>query len=311
VNFFVFSASLRSLRDTSELLKKGHFEPSLSMLPSRTIRASDPTTFLNSPEGWCAELSLRFAKAGDRTVLAERNHIGPLVVQRPFYPEGDVCHVYLVHPPGGIVGGDRLRLNVHVEDGAHAVVTTPAATKFYRAAAGTTAHLHQELHVAAGTLEWLPQETILFRDANARMATIVHLSRPSRFIGWEQTCYGRPACNETFESGKAAQCFELWLDNRPLLLDRLQIGAEATQARWGLAKHSLLSTLLAFPASIQDLEAARTHEVFASTLVDGVLSCRLQSSDSDASKHSMTSLWRTLRPRILGREAMLPRIWAT
>src|SRR5687768_10776446 len=81
---------------------------------------------------WHAELSLGFAHDGTRTVLAQKRHFGPLVVQRPFYPEGEICHAYIVHPPGGIVGGDRLRLNVDVSRKAHAVITTPAATKFYR-----------------------------------------------------------------------------------------------------------------------------------------------------------------------------------
>src|SRR5689334_17836187 len=83
-------------------------------------------------DGWRASLDLEFARSGVRTVLARRSHVGPLVVQRPFYPEGEVCHVYLVHPPGGVVGGDTLELRARVRDGAHALVTTPAATKFYR-----------------------------------------------------------------------------------------------------------------------------------------------------------------------------------
>src|SRR5690349_6561885 len=98
----------------------------------------------NSP-GWQAHLRLRFENgvrphllakgagaAGTRTRLVERRHTGPLIVQRPFYPEGDPCHVYLVHPPGGVVGGDELRIEVDVGAAAHALLTTPAATKFYR-----------------------------------------------------------------------------------------------------------------------------------------------------------------------------------
>ena len=77
--------------------------------------------------GWRAELSLGFtaepvvdgprdgAPAAPLTRLTTRAHRGPLVVQRPFYPEGPgVPHVYLLHPPGGIVGGDSLRVEVSV-----------------------------------------------------------------------------------------------------------------------------------------------------------------------------------------------------
>ncbi len=262
---------------------------------------------------WHAKLQLRFARQGARTVLAHRHHIGPLVVQRPFYPEGDVCHVYVVHPPGGIVGGDQLRLDATLETGAHAVITTPAATKFYRALPDRRAQLHQELHLHNATLEWLPQETILFRDARASMATVVRLDRQSRFIGWELTCYGRPACNELFDSGHAQQHFELWIDEQPVLLDHLRIdGSSMTmQAPWGLAGNGTLGTLLAYPATTDDLDSAREHERFACTLVDSVLSCRLVHVDSDAAKQAFVKLWQTLRPRIVKREAVLPRIWAT
>jgi urease accessory protein len=273
---------------------------------------ANPTQFAaSSASGWQAALRLGFTRQDSRTVLSRREHVGPLVVQRPFYPEGDVCHVYIVHPPGGVVGGDQLRLDATLESGSHAVITTPAATKFYRSSADRHARLQQELHLHNATLEWLPQETILFRDAHASLATIVRLDRQSRFIGWEITCYGRPACNELFDSGSAQLHFELWLDERPVLLDHLRIdGGVTMQAPWGLAGKGTLGTLLAYPATVADLDAAREHGL-ACTLVDKVLSCRMLSADSDAAKRAFVKLWQTLRPRILECEAVLPRIWAT
>jgi urease accessory protein len=264
-------------------------------------------------QGWRADLQLGFARQNERTVLAHRKHLGPLLVQRPFYPEGDVCHIYLVHPPGGIVGGDQVRLSATIDEHAHALITTPAATKFYRSLPDRHAVLEQTLHVRAATLEWLPQENILFREARARTTTSAHIDKASRFIGWELTCYGRPASNELFDSGYARQHFELWIDRQPVLLDRLRSdgGNEVMRAPWGLASHTLLGTLLAYPATGDDLEAAREHAGFACTLVDGVLSCRLIGSDADAAKRAFVKLWQTLRPRIVGREAVSPRIWAT
>jgi urease accessory protein len=265
------------------------------------------------PQGWHAELNLEFAKQLGRTVLAKRQHVGPLVVQRPFYPEGPVCHVYIVHPPGGIVGNDRLQLTAALQSGSHAVITTPAATKFYRSLPECRAQLTQSLFVHDAKLEWLPQETILFRAARAAMTTTVHLDRRSHFIGWELTCYGRPASNEVFDSGTLQQHFELWIDDQPVLLDHLHIdGASNTMnAPWGLAAHNTFGTLLAYPAAQEDLEAAREHESFACTLVDNALCCRLLSNDADNAKKQFIKLWQTLRPRIIGREAVAPRIWNT
>ena len=114
-------------------------------------------------QGWPAELHLGFARDAARTALVERRHLGPLRVQRPFYPEGEgVCHVYLLHPPGGLVAGDDLQVSARVEPGAHALLTTPAAAKLYRSrAASGPARQVQRFEVQGdGILEWLPQESI-------------------------------------------------------------------------------------------------------------------------------------------------------
>src|SRR6187402_782414 len=122
---------------------------------------------MTTSSSWHARLELGFSRSGSRTVLARRRHFGPLIVQRPFYPEGGICHVYLVHPPGGIVGGDQLALQVEVERDAHALLTTPAATRFYRAGPHPRAALNQQFVVQDAALEWLPQETIVFDGARA------------------------------------------------------------------------------------------------------------------------------------------------
>ena len=266
--------------------------------------------------GWLASLNLEFATHGTRTVLARRSHVGPLVVQRPFYPEGDVCHIYLIHPPGGVVGGDTLELRAHAQDGSHALITTPAATKFYRSE-GLVARQWQTITLDAATFEWLPQETILFPDAYANIATRVHLTRRSRFIGWEIVCYGRPASGLAYAGGRAHQDFEIWLDDTPLVLDHLRLdGAGPTMtARYGLSSHTVLGTMFAFPVDDALLELARTVSiegvVSACTKVDGVLVCRALGSQADAVRKLLTAIWAAIRPTIANRAATPPRIWAT
>src|SRR5579885_3001319 len=119
---------------------------------------------------------MRFERRGDCTILAERSHDGPLVVQKPLYPEGrDVCHVVLVHAPGGIAGGDELSLGVSLDPSARALVTTPAATRWYKSA-GAASRVESQLDAATGAiLEWLPSETIVFDEADAHAATVVRL----------------------------------------------------------------------------------------------------------------------------------------
>jgi urease accessory protein len=275
-----------------------------------------PAMTLADPS-WRAELSLDFRSDAGRTTLARRQHHGPLVVQRPFYPEAGVCHVYLVHPPGGIVGGDKLRLEVRTAANAQVLLTTPGATRFYKAGPHPQAQLTQTLHVDNAELEWLPQETIVFDGANAHTRTRVTLSGEAKFIGWEICCLGRPASSETFSSGGLRQHLELWFEDRPVLLDRLRLhgGSEPLTAAWGLAGACALGTFIAWPASQDDVNLLRditTPSVRGTiTLVDRALHCRALAAQGESVRRHFLALWQALRPRLLRRDAVLPRIWAT
>jgi urease accessory protein len=276
--------------------------------------------------GWLANLDLKLDNVGGVARITRRRHVGPLLVQRAFYPEGasatapmgEPCHVYLVHPPGGIASGDDLRLDVEVTVGAHAVLTTPAAGKFYRRGTAGASRLVQSLRVDRAALEWLPQENIFYPNAAAELSTLVHITGGSRFIGWEVACFGLPASGGTLESGSIRQGFELWLDGRPLFLDRVTSQAASLSASWGLAGHSTLGTWLGFPAHPKDLEAARAiveatcgDSTAACTLVDGALVCRSLGGRADRLKQVFVELWKGLRPSLMGREAVPPRVWAT
>jgi urease accessory protein len=253
-----------------------------------------------------------------------------LLVQRALYPEGvaetaagltvlsEPCHVYLLHPPGGLASGDVVELHATVGRGAHALLTTPAAGKFYRCGPSGTARLVQTLRINGGLLEWLPQENIYFPNCAAELATIVHLIDGSRFVGWEIGCFGLPASGRTLESGEVRQGFELWMNRRPLLNERLLINAAALSPRWGLAHHSAIGTWIGFPAAAAELQLARDliaatcgGLVAACTLVDEVLVCRALGRRADQVKKVFVELWRGLRPSFAGREAVLPRVWAT
>jgi urease accessory protein len=274
--------------------------------------------------GWQAELHLKFGNGDTRTRLLERRHRGPLVIQRPFYPEGDPCHVYLVHPPGGVVGGDELRVAAEVEPGAHALITTPAATKFYRCASRASSQT-QELRAAGATLEWLPQENIFYPGAVTNSATRVYLDDASRFIGWEIACFGLPARGERFETGALRLDLELWraaqcddeMRNVPIFVDRLRLKGEspARGAAWGLGGNDAVGTLLATPATDAQLETLRemlaARPNAAASLVDGVLVLRALAAQAETIRRLFVCAWQLLRPTIIDRHAVLPRIWAT
>ena len=269
--------------------------------------------------GWQAQLELGFALVGERTVLRHRWHRGPLVVQRPFYPEGDaVCHVIVLHPPGGVVGGDQLHLDVTVADGAKALLTTPAANKFYRGHA--TASVIQRLSVASGAvLEWLPQETICFSGAQADTTTRVQLGQDGTFIGWEMICFGRPASQQAFEAGQARLRFELWRDDRPLLLERGRFvaGDAIFDAQWGLQGRTLMGTMVCtadLPDAVEVVRQAvvpAADALFSVSQLDGVLVCRYLGNQAGDARRCFQQAWHVLRPLAVGVEACPPRIWNT
>lgn len=269
---------------------------------------------------WRAELQLRLSRQAARSVLSERRHQGPLRVQRPFYPEGqDVPHIYLLHPPGGMVPGDQLSIRVQVEKAAHGLLTTPAAGKFY-GSDGRTARLLQQIEIAAGaTLEWLPQETIIFDGAQADALTRVDLAESAQFIGWEMLCLGRPAAAEAFQHGALRQRFEIWREGKPIWLERARFkgGEPALQADWGLRGNTLSATLVAVGRVDGLVECVRAavnvgaDEAFAATQLDEVLVCRYLGSRAQRARDCLGQAWAVLRPALLQRSACAPRVWNT
>jgi len=276
--------------------------------------------------GWHAALELGFDVERGATRLGRRAHRGPLVVQRPFFPEGDgVCHVYMLHPPGGLVGGDELDVSLEVDPGAHALVTTPAATKIYRTT-GAIVRQTQRLRVATGgVLEWLPQEAIVFDGARAIAETRVELAPGARFIGTDAVCFGRPAGNAPFAHGYCRQLFELRRDGRPLLIERgrYDAGGPVGRARWGLGGAGVLALFVAAPApAAEAVEAVRALAAEAAggdlcgvTVVgDGERSCliaRYLGHAAERTRDFVQTAWRLVRPSLLGRDAVPPRVWAT
>ncbi len=268
--------------------------------------------------GWHAELALGFASRDGRTRLAWRKQRGPLAVQRPFHPEGEVCHLYLLHPPGGVVGGDRLEIGVDVAAGAHALLTTPGATKFYRSA-GDEALQRQRLSVTDGaTLEWFPQENIFFPGARAALKTEIELHGTARFMGWEIQCLGRPANREAFTGGGLSLRLQLYRDGRPLLLERLAVndGAGLNGAAT-LRGHPVTATFVATGVDaelrdrVRDGQCAGEGDFVTATLLDDLLVVRYLGHSTEAARKAFVAAWSLLRPALWSREACPPRIWAT
>lgn len=272
------------------------------------------------PGGWQAELRLRYQRRGGRTVLARHAHRGPLRVQRSLYPEGDaVCHTILVHPPAGIAGGDELRVDLALEAGAHVLVTTPGAGKWYRSA-GPRGRLEQRIDVAAGGVcEFLPQESIVYDGARGELLTEVRLRGDACFIGSEMLCFGRTASGERFGHGELALCTRIERDGRPLWLERGVVGGGAALLRASVGLHGQpvsASFVVASPHCDAGLLAAwRDIAPVAGeggvTLLPGLLVARWLGPACEPGRAWFARLWASARPAVGGRAAQTPRIWNT
>ena len=217
------------------------------------MHKASAATPIKPPAAWKARLDVSFQRRGDQT-CSTYTHEGPLRVLQALYPEGPgICHHVLVHPPGGLVGGDQIDIGVRVGSGAHAFVTTPGATRFYRST-GATATQQVRVELASGArLEWLPLETIAYGDCQARNLWRASMAPDAQLMAWEVLALGLPQSGQPYTSGRYLQHFEIegvWLDRG--WID----GADARlmDGPVGLQGHRCLGTLVLAGGSDLDSE---------------------------------------------------------
>jgi urease accessory protein len=255
---------------------------------------------------WHGQLDLRYTRDGERTVAHDRHH-GPLRVLKSLYPEGPgICHHVLVHPPGGIAGGDVLEIDARLDAGTHALVTTPSATRFYRSA-GATAVQRATLQVADGArLEWLPLETIAYRSCIAENHLRLDLAPGAEAMGWDTLALGLPAAGEPFETGSFLQHLELpghWVE-------RGRIDAADTRlldSPLGWAGRRVLGTL--WFAAGSDLATAR-RDALLDTARACIAGSALAATAGATSPHGRVVVLRVLAERVEPAMALLVAVRA-
>lgn len=271
--------------------------------------------------GWRARLHLEYAAVDGHTRLVKREHDGPLMVQKALYPEGpSVCHSLILHPPSGIVGGDRLAITAVVNADAHALITMPGATRWYRSL-GEPAVQTIDIRVGrGGVFEWLPPETIIFDQAHAQLNNRVLLEAGARYTGWEIICLGRTASGEQFKTGRLRQRTEIRLDGKALWDERANVigGSPLMHSPAGLAAAPVTATLLAAGVPIPADVMARCREIAVGgnaragvSTMESLLVARYLGASSEEARNYFVALWRILRPLLAGRAAVTPRIWTT
>jgi urease accessory protein len=275
--------------------------------------------------GWRGHLTLRYRRVGERT-QAHDQHVGPLRVLQPLHPEGPaICHHVVVHPPGGVVAGDELMIDVDVGEGAHALITTPGATRFYRSE-GALARQQATLKLAGGArLEWLPMESIAYSGCRAQNQVIAHLAPGAEMMGWDILTLGLPAARQPFVSGFFAQHLELpglWLErgrvaaaDKALLQSPLAWAGHPVLATFWFAQGSVMPT----PRRERLLDAARdvvaAHELARTAGVTAaqnqLLVLRVLASKVEPAMQLLAAVRAAWRQAAWGLRPEPPRIWRT
>jgi urease accessory protein len=279
---------------------------------------------------WHARLNLDYraepAATGGTGTRLDFRHEGPLRVLKSLFPEGPgVCHSVIVHPPGGVVGGDTLDVALSVGDGAHALVTTPGATRFYRSGGERALQSIAARVAAGGRLEWLPLETLVHSGAHADNRMRFELQPGAEMFGWDIVALGLPAADAPFVAGDYRHDIAVgprWLERgRTAASD-----AALLDGPCGWAGHRALGTLwfaagspLGDARREQLLEAARevagAHALSATAGATApqpdVVTLRVLAPRVEPVHELLASVWRAWRSLAWGRDACVPRVWRT
>lgn len=283
----------------------------------------------SSSQNWQGHLQLVFGCDRPHSTQLQRSQMqAPLKVQRPFYPEGEaICHSVILHTAGGVVGGDRLNFDIHLQPNAKALITTAAASKLYGSRdrhPGSLAVQTTRIRIGSGAcLEWLPQETIVFNGARYQQQLRVDLAPDALWLGWEISRFGRTARGERFLQGEWRSQTEIWQNDRPLWIDPqwIEAGEQMLNSPHGLAGCPVVGSFALVGCAIEPDVVQQARHLWAETrsldsasgigvtrLMVGLL-CRYRGHSTAEARRWFTAVWNLLRMQTLGRSACCPRVW--
>jgi urease accessory protein len=294
-----------------------------NIVPQQVLTNDDK--IVSSSQRWQASLKLVFSHKHGRSYLAKRLHYGPLVIQKTLHPEGEsVCHGVVVHPPGGVAGGDHLTIDTLVEQGANALLTSPGAGKWYKAN-GKFAKQQLSFDMAeGGSLEWFPQENILFDGSQVKFDADINLAGNATYAGWEIICFGRQAQKECWLNGAMHQNLRIKRNGKLLWQERAKLTPKhpIMQSIMGMAGNAITANFVVVAGQVPEaiLEACRAIKPtftldakaqYGISALPEVFVARYLGQSSQSAKQYFEALWALLRPWYLGRKAVRPRIWNT
>ncbi|URJ25007.1 urease accessory protein UreD [Candidatus Blochmannia ocreatus (nom. nud.)] len=271
----------------------------------------------HSSQVWLGKLQLNFSLKQGISVLTKCQHVGPFYVKKCFYPRNDdIPHVYLLHPPGGLVGGDKLILNVQLEPNSSALLTTPGASRFYRSNGLYAEQTNMFKLRKNTTLEWVPQSSIFFPKTKAKIHNTFILEEGARVIAFETLCFGYLSSHVLLYPEETDIYLNVIISNSVGLQDRFKV----TELEYfeKLGGFFISAMLFAIPSDYEILKKVRTlikpvrsSYIGGASLLDTILIVRLLGKDHQFIKQLIHRIWYIVRPAVIGKDVTIPRIWFT
>ena len=255
----------------------------------------------------------------DKTVLKDLYQRDPVRILFPDNPPGELIIGVLTTTSGGLVGGDKIRIDIGVEQNSQSMIMAQAAEKIYRST-GRDCLIDVFISAEDGAwFEWLPQETILHQGARMRRTTNLKLAGTARVLAWEFLVFGRHAMGEKLTNGLVHDGWAVSMDGRPVWSDAFHIDGALSKvidhpAGLGGAR-AIASAVYAGPDAGDHLDLARelikeTENIrSAASLVNGILLVRWIGMDVFSLRKSFADFWKAFRNRVGGQPEQLPRLW--
>ena len=298
------------------------------------MAAPTPANAAEAAAAWCGEAQLQFVRRGEATIH-QGGASSPLKLQRAFSQASGHCELPLLHTAGGLVGGDRLRIQASLGPDSRALLTTVAAQKVYgsvarsrRQPAGSWAQQELNLQLGAGSdLEWLPQELVLYEGGLYEQRARIDLEPRASLLLAEVVRLGRTAAGEGLGAGRWRSTLEIRRlpgadqPGRWELVDRLELGGAALQGDHGLAGQPVFGSLVwiapqplgaaALAALLDGCRADReglVGELACGALEQGLVA-RYRGPSSQTARFWFTRIWARLRSSRGLAPPELPRVW--
>lgn len=191
---------------------------------------------LTESVGRVGALRLEYAQRNGRTIIARSHCTTPWHLLPPIYlDDTGAAYTLLVNPSGGLVGGDRLSIDMRLGEEAHVLISAPSANRVYRSQGEVSIQDIKITLEAGAVLEWLPEHTIPFAGSRFRQTIHATLGPGATILLWDAVASGRIARDERWAFASLENEIRITTAAGQLLVERYALDPATDLGSIGLA----------------------------------------------------------------------------